>query len=130
VLGFAGNFFASAFVAPVNAAAQSMVPSTMRGFTAAVLLVIPTIFGIGIGTIVTGAISDYFAEELDMGLEALRYAMPTYLLASCIAAAAFLGSSRHLNQDIPDHESACDSAHGRLSPSSEGTVRGGPLSRG
>ncbi|WP_337185252.1 MFS transporter [Phenylobacterium sp.] len=88
-VGFVAAFLAGAYVAPVNATAQSLVPPSMRGFTSAVLLLIPTIFGAGLGPFLTGVASDVFATYLGLGASSLRYALALILLAS-VAAAAFL----------------------------------------
>jgi MFS family permease len=81
-MGFVALFFASAYVAPVNALAQSLVTPRKRGFTAAVLLLVPTIFGVGLGPFLTGLASDAFAVGFAGANTSLRYAILVALLPS------------------------------------------------
>jgi predicted MFS family arabinose efflux permease len=99
--GFLTTLSAVLFLSPVNAAAQSMVPSTMRGTTAAVLLIVPMIVGTGIGPVVTGVISDTLAHRYGLGAESLRLALASWTLLLIPSAIAYWLASRHLEQDIP-----------------------------
>jgi predicted MFS family arabinose efflux permease len=74
-LGFVTVFFANAYVAPINVIAQSLVSPWMRGFTAAVLIVVPTILGVGLGPFLTGLASDWFLAHHTGPEDALRYAI-------------------------------------------------------
>jgi predicted MFS family arabinose efflux permease len=82
-------FFASAYVAPVNALAQSLVTPRMRGVTAAVLLLVPTIFGVGLGPYLTGAASDAFAVGFAGAQTSLRYAISAALAPSLLGGGLF-----------------------------------------
>lgn len=99
--GFATILLAGFFIAPVNALAQSLVSPRVRGLTAAVLLIVPTIFGLGLGPIATGAASDFIASRYNSADLALRYALSLSLCGSLLAAVLFLRMSTSLRQDLP-----------------------------
>lgn len=87
--GFLSIASASFFIAPVNALAQSMVRADLRGLTAAILLVFPTGFGLGLGPLATGGFSDLFAEATASAEWGLRCALLLALAGSLIAAIVF-----------------------------------------
>lgn len=89
----------SFYIAPVNALAQSMVPSQLRGLTAAVLLILPTIFGVGLGPLLTGVMSDWLVAGGVAEEAALRYALIASLVGSLAAVLCFLGLGRALGSD-------------------------------
>ena len=78
------------WLAPVVAAVQHLVPAHMRATASASFLLINNLIGLGLGTVVLGALSDAFTGWA--GNEALRYAMLSglvlYLLAGALMAAA------------------------------------------
>jgi MFS family permease len=99
--GFVTVFFANAFVAPVNALAQSLVSPFMRGFTAAVLLLVPTIFGVGLGPFLTGLASDLFAAGSASPGQALQYANLLALLASLAGGVLLMAMGPGLLSRLP-----------------------------
>lgn len=86
----------SFYIAPVNALAQSMVPSRLRGLTAAVLLIFPTIFGAGLGPLATGVVSDWLGARGVVEEAALRYALIASLIGSVVAVICFVALGRAL----------------------------------
>lgn len=86
--------------APIVATAQSLVDPRMRAFTSATLVLITNILGLGLGPIVTGAISDALTPTL--GSEALRYAVCATLVMGLVAAFCFSRSAHHLKTEMPD----------------------------
>lgn len=88
----------SFFIAPVNALAQSMVPSQLRGLTAAVLLILPTIFGAGLGPLFTGIVSDALAARGVAADAALRQAMIAALGGSLAALFFFAALGREIGK--------------------------------
>lgn len=78
------------WLAPVIAAVQHLVPAHMRATASASFLLINNLLGLGLGTVVLGALSDAFTGWA--GNDALRYAMLSglvlYLLAGALMALA------------------------------------------
>ncbi|WP_337185269.1 MFS transporter [Phenylobacterium sp.] len=87
------------YLAPLNAATQSLVPPGMRAFTSAMLLVFSNLIGLGLGPLFTGVVSDILTAN-GLGDEALRYALALTLLAALPAAACFYLASRHLAREL------------------------------
>jgi MFS family permease len=104
-LGFAAAFLAGFFVAPVNATAQSMVSPLIRGLTSAILLLVPTIFGVGLGPFLTGLASDILATRFGLGDQALRYAITLALAPSIAAGLCLIVMGRSIEADLPTRNS-------------------------
>ncbi len=65
---------ASLWYGPVYATAQSIVPAHMRATTAAVLLFIVNLIGLGLGPLLTGLLSDVLAASMGPG-EGIRWSL-------------------------------------------------------
>jgi predicted MFS family arabinose efflux permease len=89
------------YLAPFNASTQSLVPPNMRAFTSATLLVFTNLVGVGLGPLVTGALSDVF-EATGAGVAALRYALCATLPVALIASLAFARATVHLRRELAD----------------------------
>ena len=79
----------AAFVGPFWATMQTLVPESMRAATTAIFMLLASLIGNGLGSLVTGALSD--ALQVYFGTESLRYAS----LALC---PGFLWMAWHLWQ--------------------------------
>jgi predicted MFS family arabinose efflux permease len=99
-LGFLTAFLAGSYVAPVNVTAQSMVSPAVRGLTSAILLLVPTIFGLGLGPFLTGLASDTLAARYGLGDQALRYAITLAFLPSIAAGACLIAMARSIGADL------------------------------
>ncbi|MFD1611445.1 spinster family MFS transporter [Sphingomonas tabacisoli] len=88
----------NAYIAPCNATTQSLVPASTRAFANALMIMAASAFGMGIGPLLVGAISDYLMPTL--GEEALRYGLIVGMLVDLIAAAAFWMGARHVGRDL------------------------------
>jgi len=86
-----------AWLGPVLAAVQHLVPGNMRATASALFLFINNLIGIGLGTTLIGIVSD--AMRLRFGAESLRYAILTGTGFYLIAAALLFFAGRHLAQD-------------------------------
>jgi MFS family permease len=84
--------------APIVATAQMLVPSQMRAFTSAMLVLIVNILGLSLGPLMTGMISD--ALQPTLGSESLRYAILASMGMSVIAALCFFRSGQHLMREL------------------------------
>jgi MFS family permease len=89
-----------AWLGPVLAAVQQVVPATMRATTAALFLFINNLIGIGLGTTLIGIVSD--SMRVRYGTESLRYAILAGTGFYLIAAGFLLYASRHLRSDWQD----------------------------
>lgn len=85
------------WLAPVNTAIQGLVPSHMRATASASFLLINNLIGLGLGSLVMGAMSD--AMTARFGAEALRYSTTAALGFYLVAAVLMLFAVRHLRRD-------------------------------
>lgn len=86
---FLTGVLTSFYLAPCFAAAQALVSSAMRGVTTAVLAIFPSMFGTGLGPLVTGVLSDTLLPITGDAGQALRYALVIAFTPSLAAAFAF-----------------------------------------
>jgi MFS family permease len=86
-----------AWLGPVLAAVQHLVPANMRATASALFLFINNLIGIGLGTTLIGAVSD--SMRLRFGAESLRYAILAGTGFYLIAAALFFFAGRKLAKD-------------------------------
>jgi predicted MFS family arabinose efflux permease len=99
--GFVAVVMLNVYLAPFNASTQSLVPPTMRAFTSATLLVFTNLVGLGLGPLVTGALSDWFQSHGE-GSGGLRYALCATLPVAFAAALAFTASATHLRRELSE----------------------------
>jgi MFS family permease len=89
-----------AWLGPIIAAVQHLVPASMRTTASALFLLINNLVGLGLGLYYFGAVSDFLKPQF--GAESMRYAIYTggafYLGASLL----FLLASRRLARDWVD----------------------------
>jgi predicted MFS family arabinose efflux permease len=77
------------YYGPIIAIAQMLVPANMRAFTSAVLMLVLNLFGLGLGPLVTGYLSDMLVSHYGMAADSLRYAISFSVLFSGAAAWLF-----------------------------------------
>jgi MFS family permease len=99
--GFVTVICAILFMAPLNAATQSLVPSSMRGFTSACVLVVTNVVGLGLGPLAVGGMSDYLIG-LGVADLSLRYALSMGLMVSLLSGCAYFFAARFLTSEWPD----------------------------
>lgn len=97
-LGLVASTLMMCYYGPIVAVPQLLVPSTMRAFTSAVVILTFNLFGLGLGPFVTGWISDALTPAL--GLGAIRYALCSAVLFSLAASLMFWRASRHLASEL------------------------------
>jgi MFS family permease len=90
---------ALAWLGPVLAAVQHLVLPAERSTASAVFLFVNNLLGLGVGTMLIGAISDVLHVRGGVGVESLRYAILAGLTCYLIAAALFMWAARHLEHD-------------------------------
>jgi len=88
------------WLGPVLSVVQHLVPAEHRATASASFLFINNLIGLGLGTLVLGALSD--AMTAPFGEEALRYAMVAALGFYLVAALLMWLASRHLQRDWVD----------------------------
>lgn len=78
------------YYGPILAVVHSMVPGSMRAFTAAVLLLIFNIVGLGLGPSITGLLSDLLQPHFLAPGQSLGYAVILGLIPSLVAVVLFV----------------------------------------
>ena len=85
---------------PVYGTGQSIVAPHMRATTAAVLLFVINLIGLGLGPLAVGALSDYFNSGLGMGsAQGVRWALIVSTLFGLIACACFWRARKTIRED-------------------------------
>ncbi len=85
------------WLGPITSAVQHLVPPDMRTTTSAVFLFINNLIGIGVGTTLTGVLSDLLKARF--AAEALRYAILANTVLYVVAAALLVWGARRLERD-------------------------------
>jgi predicted MFS family arabinose efflux permease len=85
------------WLGPILSAIQHVVPAVMRATASAVFLFVNNLIGIGLGSVVLGALSDGLVSRF--GADSLRYAILAGTVFYVVAAALFLLASRRLEKD-------------------------------
>lgn len=86
-----------AWLGPVLSAVQHLVPARMRATASALFLFINNLLGLGIGTVLIGALSDTLRVRL--GAESLRYAILAGTGFYLLAAVFLVFAARRLERD-------------------------------
>jgi MFS family permease len=86
-----------AWLGPILAAVQHLVPANMRSTASAIFLFINNLIGIGLGTTLIGALSD--AMHARFGADSLRYAILAGTGFYLVAALFFILASQRLEKD-------------------------------
>jgi MFS family permease len=86
-----------AWLGPVLAAFQGIVPPNMRATASALFLLINNLIGIGLGDLLLGALSDGLAARF--GEESLRYSILSGTVFYGVAAALLFVSARLIDRD-------------------------------
>lgn len=87
------------YYGPIVAAAQAPVPPSMRAFTSAMLLLVTNLFGLGLGPLATGFLSDVLMARYGLATDSLRYAISLTVVFSVLAAWLFWRASTHLARE-------------------------------
>ena len=86
---------------PVYATAQSIVAPQMRATTAAVILFIINLIGLGLGPVAVGVLSDFFAGPMRMGeAEGVRWALIVSTMFGLVAAWLFYRAAKTIKEDM------------------------------
>ena len=89
---------ALAWLGPVLAAVQHLVPAGQRATASALFLFVNNLLGLGVGTLLIGSLSDALHVR-GAGVESLRYAILSGLSCYLLASGLFLWGARHLGRD-------------------------------
>lgn len=90
----------AAFIGPVIATIQRLVPLRMRATTVAVLILIDNIVGLGLGPQFVGLTSDWLRPAF--GEDSLRVAMLAAMIGSAISVLGFLLAARRVRGELGD----------------------------
>jgi len=88
----------TAWYGAAYAACQTLVQPRMRATISAILLLLTTLLGFGVGPLLTGTISDYFAPSV--GVMSVGYGMAGANLLALWGGVHFLLASRSLRRDL------------------------------
>ena len=88
------------YAGPSFAMAQTLVPVRMRALSAAVLLFVINLIGLGLGPQVVGLLSDLYLTMVESDAISLRWALITVSAVKFWAALHFFLAARTLRQDI------------------------------
>ncbi|GAB3955349.1 MFS transporter [Spirosoma harenae] len=88
----------SLYLGPSIAVSHSLVPSSMRSLTSAILFFVLNLVGLGFGPLTVGIISDRLAPTL--GNESLRWAMSIVIVISVGSTTLFLAAAKKLTNDL------------------------------
>lgn len=88
----------AAFIGPVIATIQRLVPLRMRATSIAVLILIDNIVGLGLGPQFVGLLSDWLRP--DFGEDSLRIAMLAAMAGSAISFIGFMLAARRLRAEL------------------------------
>jgi len=95
------SLLGSLWYGPVYAAAQGLVPPQMRATAASIVLFIINMMGLGFGTLVVGAASDFFNIGLGLGkAEGVRWALISAALLGLISALLFWLARRRIREEM------------------------------
>ena len=97
---FVGNTIGTMYMAPVHAAVLSLPTATMRGTTSALLLLVISLIGLGLGPLTTGIISDVVNHNGFGPAEGIRWALIITGLAGFAVAALFWAARAHIARDL------------------------------
>ena len=93
ILGGLSQMMMLVYYGPIVALCHSLMPPKMRGLTSAVLALILSLIGAGLGPWVTGILSDIFTAHLGAHSNALGFALCTAVLGSLVSAVLFWRAS-------------------------------------
>lgn len=85
------------WLGPGISAVQHLVPPGMRAMASAIFLFVNNLVGLGLGSLLIGAVSDALAVHY--GVESLRYAILSVMSFYAVAAVLFFLASRHFERD-------------------------------
>lgn len=95
---FGQMFFGPAMYAPVLTLTQSLAKVRMRATAAALVGLMFTVLGVGMGPLAAGILSDLLTPSL--GPAAIQWAMGLSLVAFVAASALFYLGARHVEEDL------------------------------
>ncbi|WP_232476130.1 spinster family MFS transporter [Flavisphingomonas formosensis] len=88
------------YYAPTVAISHTLVSPRMRAFTSAMLVLIINLIGMGLGPLVTGALSDLLVARFGMVEDSLRYAMGVSMFVAIAAGLLFWRASHHIGREM------------------------------
>jgi MFS family permease len=94
---FLPNVLYAIFLGPSFAVVQGIVGSRMRALSSAVIMILISFFGMGLGPYVTGILSDYLQPEF--GVFSIRWSLLSICIIDLIAACFFYAASTSLEKD-------------------------------
>ncbi len=95
------GFLGTLWYGPVYSTGQGIVPTNMRATASAVLLFVINLIGLGLGPLLVGMLSDYFANGIGMGpAQGVRWALMTSTLFGIAAFAMFWLARKTIREEM------------------------------
>lgn len=88
----------AAFIGPVIATIQRLVPLRMRATAVAILILVDNVVGLGLGPQFVGMLSDWLRPSV--GVDSLRIALLAAMIGSVVSVIGFLLAARHVQGDL------------------------------
>jgi predicted MFS family arabinose efflux permease len=88
----------AAFIGPVIATIQRLVPLRMRATAVATLILVDNLVGLGLGPQFVGMMSDWLRPSV--GVDSLRIAMLVAMTGSVVSVIGFLLAARHVRAEL------------------------------
>jgi MFS family permease len=92
------SFLVGFHLGPIFAIAQTVARPSMRALASAIILLISTCFGQGIGPLAVGVINDALKDSF--GADAVRYSLLSAALTTTLGAMLFAVAARSIRGDI------------------------------
>jgi MFS family permease len=91
----------SLWYGPVYAIGQSIVPPHMRATTAAILLFVINLIGLGLGPLAVGFLSDFMANGVGLGsAQGVRWALMISSFAGLVAFGLFWTARKTIREEM------------------------------
>lgn len=90
----------SMWLAPTFSLTQGLATLRMRAVAASVVLFILNILGLGLGPVITGALSDVLHATTSLGVESLRWSLVIVSFIALLGALCYMLCARHLKADL------------------------------
>jgi predicted MFS family arabinose efflux permease len=113
------------YFAPIVSAAHMLVLPRMRALTSAMLVLIVNLVGVGLGPLVTGAISDLLIRSYGLAAASLRYAIASAMFVAVISAMLWWRASLHFvreRNNVIEQNEAIEPNYAAMAPPKTSTI--------
>jgi MFS family permease len=101
MLGILTSTLVVLYYSCIVSVSHALVPPRMRAFTSAMLVTVANLIGLGLGPLLTGALSDLLARSYGLETTSLRYALSAVMVVAIAAAFLWYRASEWLVREMP-----------------------------